>query len=118
TQPSTSDCRISMLPAECARRTGHTIRLTCRAVLRGRGCTKSSSCKEQFVDNAGNLHCKKRRNCISDLLILLGAVTREDVTVRKGLQTSCLPDRQTSALCRVVMSVVMAVLADVGGNSR
>jgi hypothetical protein len=50
-----------------------------------------------------------RGDGITDLVVLLGTVTHEEVVVREGLDTGRLPDRETAGLGRIVVDVVVTV---------
>ena len=65
-----------------------------------------------------DLHGKERRHGVSNLDILLCAVTEEAVIVGKGLQPSGLANSQAAALRRVGMNEIMPVLGDVAGYGR
>ena len=56
-------------------------------------------------------HCA--RNGIADLHILLRAATLEEIVVRKGLEAGGLSYRETSALGRVGVDEIVAVLRNV-----
>ena len=74
-------------------------------------------CKEAS-DNLRKLVSKERWHGIADLGVLLRAIAREEVVVRERLQSGGLPDREASALGRVVVDVVVAILRDVRNDGR
>src|SRR5262245_49368031 len=65
-----------------------------------------------------NSICDQRRDSVTDLMVLCRARAFKKVVVRKCLCPSRLPDGEASALCRIVMNVVVAVLRDVGSDGR
>jgi len=72
---------------------------------------------KQLEDNPGYVEGQKRRDRITDL-VLLGLVALEEVVIRKRLQPCSFPRCQTATLHRVEVYVVVAVLADVRSNGR
>ena len=64
-------------------------------------------------NNRRQLVSQKWGHGISDLGVLLCAVTGEEVVIRERLESGGFPDRQTSTLGWVVVDVVMAILGDV-----
>ena len=71
-----------------------------------------------FQDKHGNLPRKKRRYSIANLDILLRAVAEEQVIVGKGLQTSSFANRKATALDRIGVNEVVAILRDVARDGR
>ena len=59
---------------------------------------------------------EERRDGIPDLYILLSAIAKEDVVIRKCLQTGGFPDSQAATLDRVGVDEVVAIFGDVAGH--
>ena len=70
------------------------------------------------MDKRCNLPGKERRHCISNLHILLGPISKEEIIIREGLQASGLTHRQATALQRVGMDEVVPVLGDMACDCR
>src|SRR4051812_41648885 len=73
---------------------------------------------KKIGDDVGNLPSEQRRHGISNLSVLFRSWPLEKIIVGKSLQARSLPNGQASALARVVMNEVMAVLGNVGSNGR
>lgn len=56
---------------------------------------------DAFRDYLTECACKKRRNSIADLLILMHKLTKKNVVIRKGLYPCGFTDGQHSVLRRV-----------------
>ena len=67
---------------------------------------------QKLMEQGRDLPCKERRNCVSDLDILLGPIAEEQVVVGEGLQPSGLAHGQAPALHRIGMDEVMSILGD------
>lgn len=79
---------------------------------------RSSDPVEYWKKRLGDLMRQPRWHGIADLDILLRAVSKEQVVVRKSLQPRSFSDRQASALQRIGMDVIVTILRNVAGNRR
>src|SRR2546427_6728967 len=76
----------------------------------------STCLANQVVNNRRDLERKKRRHGVADLNILRRPVSAKEVVIWKGLKPCRLSDRQTSALLRIRVDVVVSVLRYVRRN--
>lgn len=65
-----------------------------------------------------DLSGKIRRYCVSDLHILLCTISKEQVVVRKSLQSRSFADSQAAALNSIWMNEIVSVFRDMAGHSR
>src|SRR5438132_13882385 len=79
--------------------------------------SSARSFKKSFYDS-GYLSCKEWWNCISDLRVLLRAVSAEEIVIREGLEARRLPHCEAPTLRRVVVDVVVSVLGNMAYKRR
>lgn len=72
---------------------------------------------QQLAYSSRDLPSEIGRDCIAHLDVLLGSASTEEVVVRKRLKTGGFSDRYASALARVGVDEVVAVLRYVTGDS-
>src|SRR5690242_821093 len=77
-----------------------------------RAAPPSVACQNVVNDSCHAL-CKQWRNCVADLLVLLGAGTFEVIVIRERLKACSFSRCEATTLRRVVVNVIMSVLADV-----
>ena len=73
----------------------------------------ASSTREHLKHHCCNLLCEFRRNSIPDLLVLRGSRPHEKVVVGESLESSSLPNTQTSKLRRIRVDKIMPVFCNV-----
>ena len=69
-------------------------------------------------DDLSNLSCQERGNGVANLDVLRGPWPFKEVVVRECLEAGSFPHRQTPALSRVGMDIVMPVFGNVSRYRR
>lgn len=73
--------------------------------------------RQQCVYYLRDLVRNKGGDRVANLAVLRGTLAAKEIVVRKRLQPRTFSNGQTTALSRIVVDVVVAVLVDVGRNS-